>query len=161
MKLTVNPKLSTIFAMAVLLLTSAAANGQSKKSKTGLKDLVWLSGTWDRTNSKPGRIGHERWLAPSSNEMLGYGVTMKGSDTLFIEKLRIIASDTGTYYVADVPENKRPVPFKLTGSTSTAFIFENKKHDFPKRIEYKREGEKLHVIVSGDGKSIDYFFVKK
>ncbi|MEO5979411.1 MAG: DUF6265 family protein [Chryseolinea sp.] len=126
-----------------------------------LKDVEWLTGMWERTNSKSGRNGHERWLVMTPNEMIGFGVTMKGHDTLFMEKLKIIRADTGIYYVADVSENKQPVPFELTSSTATTFIFENAKHDFPKRIEYNREGEKLHVIVSGDGKSIDYFFRRK
>jgi hypothetical protein len=150
-----------ICAMTAILFICTHVLGQTNKNSSDLKMLDWLNGTWDRTNSKPGHSGHERWSARGAREMSGYGVTMKGVDTLFIEKLKIIHADSGTYYVADVAENKQPVSFKLTSSTSTTYIFENVKHDFPKRIEYKRENDKMHVIVSGDGKSIDFFFSKR
>jgi len=150
-----------ILTLMLFLANNSTTSAQNIKTNSALKDLKWLSGQWERTNNKPGRNGHERWLMKSANELDGVGVTMKGSDTLFIEKLKIIAVDSGIYYVADVAENKKPVPFKLTSATSSAFVFENSLHDFPKRIEYLRESEKLHVVVSGNGKAIDYFFSKR
>jgi hypothetical protein len=122
------------------------------------KKLDWLEGTWIRTNAKPGRSGHERWVKISDTEMHGWGVSMKGNDTSFVEKIKLVVKDDNIYYVADVPENKEPVYFKLIEITDNSFICENPQHDFPKRIEYRSEGTKLKATISGNERSIEYLF---
>lgn len=86
---------------------------------------------------------------------------MNGADTSFVEKLRIVTKDNKLYYVADVPENKESTYFLITGVTATSFICENPEHDFPKKIVYQHEGNTMKATVSGNGKSIDYFFERK
>jgi len=45
------------------------------------------------------------------------------------------------------------VPFKLTSSSSTHAVFENKDNDFPRRLEYRlRKKNKLNVTVSDGAK---------
>ncbi len=122
------------------------------------KKLDWLEGTWARTNSKPGRSAHEKWQKISSTEWSGIGVNMKGNDTAFVEKLKLVVKDDNIYYVADIVENKQPVFFRLTSLTNDGFVCENPQHDFPKKISYQKDGEKIKATISGDGKSIDYMF---
>jgi hypothetical protein len=86
---------------------------------------------------------------------------MNGSDTSFVEKIRIVVKDNELNYVADVPENKEPIYFKFTELTATGFVCENPAHDFPKKISYQLDGKNLKATISGDGKSMDYLFVKK
>ncbi|HRE66135.1 MAG TPA: DUF6265 family protein [Cyclobacteriaceae bacterium] len=129
-------------------------------SAQSANDLFWLTGMWNRTNVKPGRTAHERWI--KTNEGLqGWGISMNGADTSFVEKLRIVTKDNKLYYVADVPENKESTYFLITGVTATSFICENPEHDFPKKIVYQHEGNTMKATVSGNGKSIDYFFERK
>ncbi len=123
--------------------------------------LNWLEGVWTRLDTKPGRSGTERWVKISTNEWQGYGVNMKGADTTFMEKLKIISKEGSVYYVADVPENREPVLFLFTAITDHHFICENQQHDFPKKITYEKEGNKLKAMISGNGKSIAYLFEKK
>ena len=85
---------------------------------------------------------------------------MKGTDTVFVEKLQLIIKEDNIYYVSDVPENPKPVSFKLTEITESGFVFENLSHDFPKKISYQQNGKLLKATISGDGKSIDYFFLR-
>jgi hypothetical protein len=125
-----------------------------------IEQLGWLVGTWNRTNSKAGLSGHERWIIDASIGLKGYGVVMKGKDTVSVEKLRIVTGDDGLYYVADVIENPKPVYFKITEVSRDGFTCENPKHDFPKRIVYNRERNTLRATVSGNGKSIKYVFQK-
>jgi hypothetical protein len=41
------------------------------------------------------------------------------------------------------------------------FVCENPKRDFPKKIVYEwEESRRLKATVSGNGKAIDYFFIK-
>ena len=86
---------------------------------------------------------------------------MRGSDTLFVEKLRILIRENNVYYVADVPENQKLVYFKLTEISDKGFVCENPDHDFPKKVTYQLEGNQLKATISGDGKSVDYVFEKK
>ena len=75
-------------------------------------------------------------------------MTMKGKDTVFVEKLRIIAREGDLFYVADVPENQKPVYFKLTEVTDRSFVCENPDHDFPKKIAYLFDGKSLKAAIS-------------
>src|SRR6478735_7936691 len=102
------------YFLFVLVLVANSVSGQNKKSTDDFKKLNWLVGTWNRTNSKPGRTGVEQWKQLSSNELIGTGATLHEKDTLFTEKLRIIIKDNYIVYVADVPENQKLVYFKLT-----------------------------------------------
>ena len=133
----------------------------STYAQTHLKKLDWLTGEWIRTNAKPGRSGIEIWKRTSDNEMAGRGINLKGIDTTFVEKLRIIVKDNAIYYVADVPQNKEPVLFKLTTQSETKLVFENPQHDFPKVITYEVLDKKLKAVISGDGKAIEYWFERK
>ncbi len=144
----------------MLLAVSTTGVGQinSKQPTENFKKINWLVGTWNRINAKPGRSGIERWELTSANELRGFGINLKGNDTTFVEKLRITIKDEHIVYVADVPENQKPVYFKLTEISDTGFVCENPEHDFPKKISYQLDGKKLKAQISGDGKVIDYLF---
>ena len=133
----------------------------AQHSNEEFKKLDWLEGTWTRTNVEPGRSAYEKWQKISTSEWSGLGVNMKGDDTTFIEKLKLVIKAYNIYYVADIVENKEPVYFKLTSITDDGFVCENAQHDFPKKISYKKDGEKVRATISGDGKSIDYLFEKE
>ncbi|HEY3404844.1 MAG TPA: DUF6265 family protein [Ohtaekwangia sp.] len=130
-------------------------------AQSDLSKLHWLEGSWSRTNGKPGRSTHEYWTKISDTEWHGLGVTRNGTDTAFVEKLKLIVKDGNLYYVADIPENKQPVYFKFREVTENSFVCENPQHDFPKQIEYVRQGDGLKAIISGNGKSIEYLFERK
>lgn len=147
-----------LVAIVVPFLAQAQSN---TPAASDFKKLSWLEGTWTRTNNKPGRSGHERWSRGNGNTLVGFGVSMKGQDTAFVEKLRIVVKEDRIYYVSEVPENPQPVDFLVTSITATGFVSENPKHDFPKMISYQLDGKKLKATISGDGKSMDYTFEKQ
>ena len=149
--------------LLLIFLTSIFSPGFSQgatQSRATVDQLTWLVGTWKRTNSKAGQSGFETWSKVSSTELRGRGITMRGSDTVFVEKIRIISKDKELYYVADVPENKEPVYFRIIELKEGGFTCENPEHDFPKKISYSRQGNKLHATISGNGKAITYLFEK-
>lgn len=141
----------------VLVLTFISA---SVFAQNDINKLDWLTGTWTRTNPKPGRSGVEVWTK-RNNELVGRGVNLKGPDTAFVEKLKIVARDGKLFYVADVPENNSEVLFEFTQLTNRSFVCENAKHDFPKKISYTLEGDNLKATISGEGREVDYLFVRK
>ena len=146
--------------LITLVCNIALAQTNSEKTRDDFNKLAWIEGTWTRTNSKADQSGIESWQKVSSHEFQGKGITMKGTDTVFVEKLQLIIKEDNIYYVSDVPENSKPVSFKLTEITESGFVFENLSHDFPKKISYQQNGKLLKATISGDGKSIDYFFVR-
>ena len=150
-------------SLVCMLFATVIAHSQSSPQTIAddFKKLEWLNGTWIRSNTKPGRTAHESWQKISTTEWRGIGVNMRGTDTAFLEKLKIIIKEENIYYVADIAENKEPVYFKLTAITDNSFVCENLQHDFPKTIAYQKDGNKIKATISGDGKSIDYFFEKK
>jgi hypothetical protein len=141
-----------------LIFSNVKSQTANQSAHSTVDQLKWLEGTWTRTNSKAGQSGIEMWKKVSSTELSGRGVAMQGSDTVFVEKLRIIVRDGNLFYVADVPENQNPVFFRLTEIKKNSFTCENPDHDFPKKIAYNLQGNKLQAKISGDGKVIDYLF---
>lgn len=148
------------FVPMLLLLFFGSALGQSSALDDvgNIEKLEWLIGTWNRTNAKPGRSGAEVWKKNSDTELHGRGISMKGNDTSFVEKLKIVVKENKLYYVADVPDNKAVVYFAFTDISPGGFTCENPDHDFPKKIQYRRDGRTLTAMISGDGKSIVYLF---
>lgn len=142
----------------VLVAFAAFASGQSAND---FQKLEWLVGKWIKVNTKPGRSGFERWEATNPGSMKGLGLTLNGNDTVFIERLQLLARDNAIYYVADVDENKALTYFKLTAISNNGFTCEDPNHDFPKKIVYELAGKKLKVTTSGNGKSTDFFFEKE
>ncbi len=146
--------------LIALIFSSVKSQTSNQATYSTVDHLKWLEGTWTRTNSKAGQSGLEIWKKMSSTELSGRGIAMRGSDTTFVEKLSIIVLDGNLFYVADVPENQKPVFFRLTELKQNSFTCENPEHDFPKKIAYSLKGNKLHAIISGDGKPIEFFFEK-
>lgn len=141
-------------------MCSAAACAQNNAGvgSPQLAKLEWLKGRWTRTNTKQGQTAFEIWQKTASGEFTGKGISMRGADTSFVEKLSIMAKDGEIYYIADVPENRHPVYFKFIELTDTSFVCENPAHDFPKRISYALVGSQLTAVISGDGQEIEFHF---
>ena len=141
--------------LALLTALPAAANGPDAE----LAKMAWLVGEWQRTDLPSGESGYEQWQATPSPGYTGIGIHDRGNDRRFEETLSIDIHEGAVHYVAKTSQNSAPVAFRLVEMREDSFTFENKSHDFPKRIDYRREGERnLIVRISGDGKTIDFHF---
>jgi hypothetical protein len=138
----------------------SALHAQQPSAAEQYRTLAWLAGTWNRSNVKPGYTAYERWER-SGDILKGYGVTLRGKDTAFVEQLSILVKDDAVYYVAEVKENGEPVHFRMTSISAGGFVCENPEHDFPKKIAYEREGNQLKAVISGNGKQVYYRFEKR
>lgn len=155
------PILKKLYSLLLLLVIAYTCGYSQSSGSKKLNQLFWLIGTWERQNVKPGKTSHEHWESVSDNTMQGWGVTLAGTDTIFVEKLQIVNNAAGLFYVADVAENAEPVYFKIVALSEQGFVSENPEHDFPKRIAYALNGDQLKVTISGDGKEIDFLFRKE
>lgn len=124
------------------------------------KDFKWLEGQWERQNVRPGTTAYETWERESNTKFLGLGISMKGADTTFVEKLSILRKENDWFYVAEVGHNSEPTYFKITSLSKNGFVSENPNHDFPKKIEYKLDATQLTVIISAGEKEIGFVFTR-
>ena len=120
--------------------------------KSIFKKLYQLEGTW-KMSGKKGSVCEE-WKIVSKNYLQSKGYVLKGKDTLVNERVELRKTKEGIFYTSTVSDqnNKKPVAFKLTSFEGNRFIFENKEHDFPKRIVYQFiSADSLHAFID-DGK---------
>jgi hypothetical protein len=150
-------------ALITLILLPLVSSAQNKDGiKTEFEKLYWLNGIWNQTNiTKPGKALVEQWTKSGDYEMRGQATTTQNSNTVYVERITLLIKDNTIFYVADVPQNKQPIYFKLTSITANGFVCENPEHDFPKKIAYELSGSQLKATISGNGKSFDYLYVRK
>ncbi|MBP8301617.1 MAG: hypothetical protein KA020_14710, partial [Planctomycetes bacterium] len=103
-------------------------------------DLGWLSGAWVGTRSTGSSV-EERWTPPLGGAMLAVSRTVNTSGKMVaFEYLRIVERDGGLVYVAQ-PGGAKATEFVLTELSGKRAVFDNPRHDYPKRIVYELSAE--------------------
>jgi hypothetical protein len=110
----------------------------------------WLAGHWCGGDAE--NPVEEHWLTPGGDVMLGIGRTQKNGRTASFEYLRIAPVDGVPTYFAH-PGGRTATLFPLTEAGVDWVQFENLKHDFPQRIEYRRSRDTLRAQISGPGEN--------
>jgi hypothetical protein len=133
--------LSLIIVALDLLSRSALAEGEAI-------DLGWIAGHWCGSSGDE-RI-EEHWLPPHGGIVLGLARTMKDTRTIGYEYTRIVLDDGVPVFIAQLG-GAAPTAFERTAGGEDWARFENPAHDFPKRVEYRRQGDALHAEIAGTG----------
>lgn len=111
-------------------------------AKAAIADLAWFAGAWVGTRSSGSSI-EERWSPPRGGAMLAVSRTVNaGGKMVAFEYLRIVERQGGLVYIAQ-PGGAAKTEFALTEFSTTEnggnrAVFENPRHDYPKRIVYER-----------------------
>lgn len=129
----------------IAILVVQCALGHSQPSADG---FAWLEGQWCLRDGA--QTVEETWLPSHGGVQLGVSRTLEGESTTAFEFMRIERRDGAVYFVPQ-PGGAPPVSFRLVDSGPTWARFENRQHDFPQVIEYRREGRALTAIISGPG----------
>ncbi|HEY4642651.1 MAG TPA: DUF6265 family protein [Thermoanaerobaculia bacterium] len=108
---------------------------------------TFMTGHW-RTTMPNGTVVEEHWTSPDGGLMLGMGRTVPMNGKTEFEFLRIAVRDGKLAYLA-MPFARAETPFPMTSLTANKVVFENPAHDYPQRISYWRDGEKLCARVEG------------
>jgi hypothetical protein len=108
-------------------------------------DLSWMSGYW--LTCEDGQEVSETWSDPRGGLMAGHGVTLARGRASF-EMFRIASYEGGVAYFAQ-PGGRPPVIFPATEVTPTRAVFVNPGNDFPQRITYTLEGDRLTARIDG------------
>jgi hypothetical protein len=106
-------------------------------AKAGIGDLSWLAGAWIGTRGTNGTTSiEERWSPPLGGAMLATSRTVSRGKMSMFEYLRIVERDGSLVYIAQ-PGGATPTEFVLTELTKSRAVFDNPRHDYPKRIVYE------------------------
>lgn len=109
-------------------------------AKAAIADIAWLSGAWVGTKSSGSSI-EERWSPPLGGAMLATSRTVNPAGKMVaFEYLRIVERNGGLFYIAQ-PGGATATEFTLTELTPSRAVFENPRHDYPKRIAYELSPE--------------------
>lgn len=109
--------------------------------KAGIGDVGWLAGAWVGTRGAEGAIAfEERWTNPSGGAMLAISRTVARGKMTAFEFLRIVERDGGLVYFAQ-PGGAPATEFVLSDLSKTRAVFDNPRHDYPKRIMYELSPE--------------------
>lgn len=139
------------------LLYSACLMLPAEEPAPKIQDLAWLAGTWE-TKGERSRT-EEYWTAPTGESMLGMARTIASDRMVFFEYLRIEARPDGIYYIAHPKARAPGTEFKLTRYQKDEARFENPKHDYPKRIIYRRNADgTMTARIEGDNKAQEFSF---
>lgn len=109
-----------------------------------IDDIAWLGGAWVGKRSSGSSI-EERWGPPLGGAMLAVSRSVNTSGRMSaFEYLRIVERDGGLVYIAQ-PGGGKATEFVLTELTTEAgasrAVFDNPRHDYPKRIVYHLSAE--------------------
>ena len=109
-------------------------------AKATISDLAWMANNWVGTRSSGSSV-EERWSPPLGGSMLAVSRTVNTSDKMVaFEYLRVVEREGGLVYIA-MPGGAKPTEFVLTELNATRAVFDNPRHDYPKRIVYELSAE--------------------
>jgi hypothetical protein len=164
-------KIAFTLAFATLTLIFSCNKYDSKgnliKNYKELEKAKWLLGEWIKTDSL-GTL-KEFWTNQDDSTFVGQSYYIQNEkDTLHFESIELIQDQEHLIYTTTIKgeNNGTAIPFQMTKDGDSLLIFENPKHDYPQKMEYRLQKNKnISIIISGKSKgkagSITYFLSKK
>ncbi|UOE37022.1 DUF6265 family protein [Chryseobacterium oryzae] len=160
-------KKSLFFLITIFVLscnqnskTNQTENSQTESKTETTENFDWLTGKWKRLNEEAGKESFENWDKISATEYSGIGFTIQKGDTVSQEKMNIIEKDGKWTLLVKMPNEKEPTKFKNAELKNNEFVFVNDSIDFPKKVKYWIEGEKIKATVSNEKMEIPFEFEK-
>jgi len=107
---------------------------------------AWLAGCWQGEAGTSAENALEAWSTPRADRMLGVSQTLRGAGSMF-EFMRIDRGERGLRFVAQ-PGGRPPTEFQAQRVEAQRILFANPQNDFPKYIDYRRDGDRLEARLS-------------
>ncbi len=109
----------------------------------------FLQGTWKMENKET----FEHWDKINEQTLKGFSYQLTNGQMAVSEYLEIVQRNNELIYAATVLNQNqgKAIEFKLTQADS-AYVFENPRHDFPKKIVYKKRSDNELFVQISDGK---------
>lgn len=115
--------------------------------------LGWLTGSWEartvQAEGVPPAWTEEHWTRPRAGMLVGIGRRGQGMRPGLIEFMTIKPDGEGALML-EVVQSGEPgaTRFRLVRSGAAEAVFENPAHDYPQRISYRREGNRLIAAIA-------------
>jgi hypothetical protein len=139
--------MKTLVPFLAAALAAALATAAHAAPADDVQKLTWMAGSW--IHETDGVVTRETWLPPLAGAMAGAGQTNGPGRPPSVEHAKITVEPSGVTYTAIV-QGQPPTPFVLLpGMKDGEAVFENKGHDFPQRVIYRRCGEDLCARIEG------------
>ena len=141
------PRTRTIVIAAFLFGACAARTAPPPVpgGACSVEAVAWLVGTWTSADGNETTV--ERWTR-SADRLVGESETTRAGARVFGERLEIACAGGALVYTA-WPEGQAMAKFRAVEVGADRAVFENPAHDFPTRIEYRRDGDGFVAEVSG------------
>jgi hypothetical protein len=136
--------------LIALLAAIVSCKNSEATEKDKIKAANWLLGKWE-TKTADGNLS-ENWKKLNDSTFQGESFFIKGKDTLHFESIILQQKGEELFYNAKVKgqNEDKAVPFKLTLGNDKQLVFENAKHDYPKKIFYTLiKKDSLVASISG------------
>lgn len=133
------------------------------KSTTSIEsseNFDWLLGEWKRLNEEEGKETFENWNKISNTEYSGIGFTMQNGDTIKQEKIQLIKTNRKWNLTVKAPEDSESITFNGVSYNENEFTCENHEIDFPNKIKYWKNGDRINASVSNAEMEIPFEFEK-
>ncbi len=132
---------------ALLFFVLFLITGCNKLSRSPLDDIAWIEGEWQRTFNETTQV--ERWQR-DSNHYEGRKIFVNSHDSTVMDYMRIYEKNNVLILEDIMAESNIKTDFLMLEANSDSVVFENPKHNFPKRIVYRRIGtDSLELSVIG------------
>lgn len=129
------------------MMLAAALLFAAAPLRAEVADLSWLTGTW--IERKPdGDWTEEYWTPPRGGTMLGAGLTGTYDSLRHFEHLRIVTGEGGSIALYAMPMGRTAVMFPMARMGKDEIVFENANNDYPQRVSYRREGDRMIAAIS-------------
>lgn len=151
-------KIAFTLAFASITLIFSCNKYDSKgnliKNYEELEKAKWLLGEWIKTDSL-GTL-KEIWANQDDSTFIGQSYYFQNEkDTLHFESIELMQDQEHLIYSATIKgeNNDTAIPFQMTKDEDSLLVFENPKHDYPQKLEYRLQKNKsISIIVSGRSK---------
>ncbi len=148
-----------------LLCLSICCKVQERTTQPALTSVRWILGTW-KLQSDRVKL-YEKWVLKNDSTFEGTNYRILNTDTIVNEHVVLQSSGPNIYYIPTVTDqnNALPILFNMVHHSADSIVFENKDHDFPQHIRYKKINSKeIRAIIdgtlNGKYKKIEYPFAK-
>ena len=113
-----------------------------------LRHIVWQKAR-KQNNRSVWRNCAPLWNKINNTEYLGIGFTLQNNDTIWKENIKLIKSNEDWNFEVAGKGETSPTIFKLTNIDNDSFTCENELNEFPKKIKYFKNENKIIAVISG------------
>ena len=150
-----------IMALIMIIVVVSCNNSSTINTVNSPQNFDWLIGNWMRINNKENQTTFENWEKKNDSKYTAFGYTLQNKDTTWQENIVLTRIDNSWSFNVTGKGEITPTKFILTTIENGKFICENPENEFPKQIEYIKNGDKLDAKISGGDMEVIFNFKKR